>query len=150
MNDAVITVAADGSLGSQRALEWAMAEASQRGCAVELVASYSAAPSEVPSRSQGRAEQMIRTTLDRVRVECSEQPPVSWKVVEGDPARVLVHESESSQLLVLGADDVRGWWHGAMGSITELCARMSHCPVVIVPPSERPTHDEWPMSVGSD
>ena len=59
--------------------------------------------------------------------------PVSFVVVQGDPADVLVRQSRASALLVMGSHGVAGLMHSALGSVTDTCARMAECPVVIVP-----------------
>jgi nucleotide-binding universal stress UspA family protein len=129
MRDAIIRVAADGSAGSRRALEWALGEAELRGCAVELVSVYD------PERVDGRdaAETAIGATMDDIVAGRAELPTVSWHVVAGDPADVLTRESAHSQLLVMGSHGVTGLRHSALGSVADLCARMADCPVVIIP-----------------
>ena len=59
--------------------------------------------------------------------------PVSYHVVRGEPADVLVRESRASELLVMGSHGVQGLLHSALGSVADTCARMAECPVVIVP-----------------
>jgi nucleotide-binding universal stress UspA family protein len=58
---------------------------------------------------------------------------VSYRVVQGDPADVLVRESRTIELLVMGSHGVEGLMHSALGSVTDTCARMAECPVVVVP-----------------
>lgn len=67
----------------------------------------------------------------------AELPAVSWRVVEGEPADVLVRESRRSALLVMGSHSVEGLMHSALGSVADTCARMAECPMVIIPPTGR-------------
>ena len=61
MNDAIITVATDGSAGSRRALEWALEEAERQHCGIELVAVYSATDDE-SRRTRSRAAPCTTST----------------------------------------------------------------------------------------
>jgi nucleotide-binding universal stress UspA family protein len=137
MNDAIITVAADGSAGSRRALEWALEEAERHHCGIELVAVYSRSDSESRQQARERAEHLVHASMDDIVAGRIEIPTVSWKVVEGEPADVLIRESQRSRLLVMGSHGVGGLRHSALGSVTDLCARMAQCPVVVTPPMGR-------------
>jgi nucleotide-binding universal stress UspA family protein len=136
MRDAIIRVAADGSAGSRRALEWALDEAGLRGCAVELVSVYD------PARDGGRAaaESAVHATMDDIVAGRGELPTVSWHVVAGEPADVLTRESAHSELLVMGSHGVTGLRHSALGSVADLCARTAECPVVILPTLSHSPH----------
>ena len=131
----IITVAADGSAGSRRAYVWALAEAARHGNAVELVTAYTArsATGEFLDGADARstAEGMTQATMRGI--EGPPGTPVSFVVVQGDPADVLVRQSRASALLVMGSHGVGGLMHSALGSVTDTCARMAECPVVIVP-----------------
>lgn len=123
----IIKVAADGSPGSRRAYEWALSEAGRRGSAVELVTAFAGASENVESA----AEALIQATMRGI--EGPAGVPVSYHVVQGEPADVLVRESRASDLLVMGSHGVQGMLHSALGSVADTCARMAECPVVIVP-----------------
>jgi nucleotide-binding universal stress UspA family protein len=131
----VIKVAADGSPGSRRALNWALGEAERRGCAVELVTAFSgtSGTSEEPDvdAAKSAAEELIQATLQDIEAPAS--VPISFHVVQGEPGDVLVRESASSDLLVMGSHGLGSIRHSALGSVTDTCARMAECPVVIVP-----------------
>jgi len=131
MREAIIRVAADGSPGARRALQWALDEAQLRGCAVELVGAYSPTGD---GDARSKAERGIHATMDDMVAGRADLPLVSWHVVAGDPADVLSRESAHSELLVMGSHDLYGLRHSARGSVTDLCSRTAVCPVVIVPP----------------
>jgi len=146
MTSEIIRVAADGSPGSRRALAWAMAEAVRRGCGVEVVTAYQRQPGQSPGAARAAAEARARATMEGQpldpahRVTHPDLPTLSWHAVEGDPADVLVRESEQSLLLVMGSHSVDGIRHAVLGSVADTCARMAGCPVVIVPTEHRNTH----------
>ena len=131
----IIKVAADGSPGSRRAYVWALSEAGRRRCAVELVTAFTGPSAQGDdtdlANAQWSAEQRTRMTMEGI--EGPSNVPVSYRVVQGEPADVLVRESRVSDLLVMGSHGVEGLRHSALGSVADTCARMADCPVVIVP-----------------
>ena len=131
----IITVAADGSPGSRRAYVWALAEAGRHGYAVELVTAFTArsATGEMHDVADARSTAEATKQATMRGIEGPPGLPVSFRVVQGDPADVLVRESRVSALLVMGSHGVEGLMHSALGSVTDTCARMADCPVVIVP-----------------
>jgi nucleotide-binding universal stress UspA family protein len=139
MRDAIIRVAADGSAGSRRALEWAIDEATLRGGAVELVCVYSLAHGE-GVRSKADAEAAIHATMDDIVAGRADVPLVSWHVVAGDPADVLTRESEHSDLLAMGSHGLERLRHSARSSVADICTRTAACPVVVIPPPHRVDH----------
>jgi nucleotide-binding universal stress UspA family protein len=141
MTNGIIKVAADGSKGSRRALEWALREAEIRGCGVEIVCAYEAATGQDKHTARVAAERRVHATLDAIVAGRVDLPLVSWHVVEGNPVDVLVRESERSELLVMGSHDVTGMLHAASASPDDLVSRLASCPVVIVPTSS-PSPDE--------
>jgi nucleotide-binding universal stress UspA family protein len=139
-SDKVIRVAVDGSAGSRRALEWALDEARLRSCAVELVHVYAGNDSST-EEAHRRAEDVIEAMVEQVAAAGAHHPQISWEVVRGEAAEVLVRASEHSQLLVLGGHDLTGLRHSSQPSAADLCIRMAACPVVVVPiPHEPTTH----------
>jgi nucleotide-binding universal stress UspA family protein len=134
VNRAIIRVAADGSPGSRRAFEWALAEAALRGCGVELVAAYQVGGDLTHAQARQRAERAIHATTDDALATHHQPPVITWLLVEGEPVDVLVHESAQSQLLVMGSHDVSGMLHSGKVSVSDILTRTSGCPVVIVPP----------------
>lgn len=128
----MILVAADGSAGSRRALEWALHEATLRRCSVGVVTAYRRGPHQSDEASRASAEAVLRrTTRD---IDVGDAAEVTTHVLEGEPVDVLVRESATSDLLVMGSHGVEGLRHSALGSVADYCGRMADCPVVIVPP----------------
>ncbi len=133
-----IVVGIDGSGPSKAALAWAAREAKLTGLRLTAVAAWSFPTSwgwTPPPLSDYDPEQdathMLAQTIDEV---LGPDPGIELEtmVVEGHPAQVLVHQSESARLVVVGS---RG--HGAfagmlLGSVSEFLTAHSHCPVVVV------------------
>jgi nucleotide-binding universal stress UspA family protein len=137
MEHGIIRVAADGSAGSRRAFAWALEEAALRRCAVELITVYRYDEGESRDAARESAERALHATMDDLVAGRADLPRVSWHVVEGEAADVLVRESAQSLLLVMGSHGVEGMIHSALGSVADTCAKMADCPVVIIPPPRR-------------
>jgi nucleotide-binding universal stress UspA family protein len=138
----LVLVGVDGSPESVGALRWAAAYASATGASVKAVLSwhYPAAAGPAPV---GVAPQVItddvranmQDALDKALTEVygSATPEkVQAEVAYGHPSQVLVEESKSADLLVVGN---RG--HGAftgmlVGSVSIHCVTNAACPVVVV------------------
>ena len=63
------------------------------------------------------------------------------RIVEGEPARVLVEEAKAADLLVVGSRGHRELVGMLLGSVSEFCAAHASCPVVVVHEGERGA--EW-------
>jgi nucleotide-binding universal stress UspA family protein len=143
-----ITVGFDGSAGAEAALRLALAEARLRDAELRVVHAWLPTPStagtsglgQVPPRLEVAVRREAALAPLRVHVEHArlragaEQVDVDVVGVQGVPRHVLVEESRSADLLVVGT---RG--HGRLpsvvpGSVSHACARDAGCPVVIVPP----------------
>lgn len=71
---------------------------------------------------------------------------VTTRVTDGDPLDVLVEQSRTSRLLVLGRSG-RGRLLGALHSSPVAgVARTARCPVLVVPPIGPPRRPWWPRS----
>jgi nucleotide-binding universal stress UspA family protein len=57
---------------------------------------------------------------------------VEQKLVEGDPGDVLVAESESAELVVVGSHGRSGLKAALLGSVSRHVATHAACPVVVV------------------
>lgn len=123
-----ITVGFDGSAASREALRWAIDHARQVRCRIEVVGAFVAADGEIRTAAQARTDAM----LDQALADHAEH--IARQSLEGDPVEVLLRCSESSDLLVVGRHGTSQLIHSSMGSVGDACARLSHCPVVIVPP----------------
>lgn len=141
----LIVVGVDGSEGGRRALQWAAAEATGRGGAVQAVIAWSwdglefgplkaNDPEEEARRCGQLLDREIKTLVDRH----GSHLPIAGEVVEGRPADVLARAGRSANLLVLGSHGHSRVRHTVLGSVSEECIRKAACPVVVIPvPVER-------------
>jgi nucleotide-binding universal stress UspA family protein len=157
----VIVVGVDGSLGSDAALRWALAEAKLRGVGLRVVMAYQVpqlalggpvvgAPGVFPSAVAGEdlerlrsastagAERVIDEALARMGADASEGIEIESAAVEGLPAETLIGAARGAELLVVGSRGHGGFVGLLLGSVSQQCAQHPPCPVVIVPhPEER-------------
>jgi nucleotide-binding universal stress UspA family protein len=136
-----VVVGVDGSDESVAALSWAAQYGAATGSAVRAVLAwhYPAAagvvPLGAPEPVTAETDRRMREQLDKAIAAAypgtaGERPePV---VSHGHPAEVLIEESKSADLLVVGH---RG--HGAfaemlLGSVAIHCVNSAACPVVVV------------------
>ena len=136
-----IVVGVDGSVGSQRALEWAAREAVLRGAELVAVHAWHFPPAAyvpyVPSASITVG--LMEETAEKVLAETEaaiDMPPglvINHVVVEGMPAHMLVEQAQGAELLVVGSRGLGGFSGLLLGSVSQQCAHHAPCPVVIVP-----------------
>lgn len=140
-----IVVGVDGSQGSRLALEWAYAQAKQRGAALDVVAAWSHPPVPVTPEALSWSQQlgdlgpatkeMVDEMLQQVIGDRTDVD-IETTVVEGSPAAVLLDEAEDAEMLVVGSRGLGGFRSLLLGSVSQQCAQHGTCPVVIVPPAE--------------
>lgn len=137
-----IVVGVDGSPGSLRAIEWALSEAKLRGETVRAVytwhypAVYGAEPTYAvidPMTLEGDA----RAELDRALTAACPDPNVRATiervVLQGSAANVLIDESKTADLVVVGARGHGGFLGLLLGSVSNQVVHHGHCPIVVVP-----------------
>lgn len=149
----MMVVGVDGSTAGQRALDWAAGEAVKRGhsASVLAVTCWEFDPDGRPGSASIRlpdvaeaAQQILNHAVAMVRVR-HPQVAVSGEVLRGDAAHVLVHASTQADLLVLGGRGSSRMFQAVIGSVTEMCIRLSHCPVLVIPtPPSRSNRSEGP------
>jgi nucleotide-binding universal stress UspA family protein len=140
---APVVVGVDGSEGSREALRQALIEARLRGTRVRAVAAwrlpwtvYSAA---VPGVDLDEVIEDVRASaaarLDEALAGCAAEADgieVIKAVCEGQPAEVLVEQSQGAAILVVGSRGLGGFQGLLLGSVSQQCAHHAACPVVIV------------------
>jgi nucleotide-binding universal stress UspA family protein len=143
-----IVVGVDGSDASEEALRWAADEARLRGAPLVAVLAWSFIPAEpigdpgmlaIPAgdlAGQLSAESdAARLTLEAaVSAALGAEPAVEveQKLVEGDASDVLVAESQSAELVVVGSHGRSGLKAALLGSVSRHVASHGVCPVVVV------------------
>jgi nucleotide-binding universal stress UspA family protein len=129
-----VLVGVDGSRQSQRALAWALPYAAQTGSAVEVIMTVRRTTDSAETHAMVReAEAMLSALTEDVLAAAENPPPVSYEVVVGDPAVVLVNASRNAELIVLGSHGMSSIRNVALGSVSTACIRMGSCPVLVIP-----------------
>ena len=136
-----IVVGVDGSPSSRTALNWAAAEAADHGADLVVLnvwehtllpptGSVSVSERYVPDESQRTAEDLVKL----IKEELGEDPPVvvQPRVKEGNPAKVLIEQSEDADLLVVGTRGHGGFRGLVLGSVSQHVAGYAKCPVAVV------------------
>lgn len=138
----VVLVGFDGSETSGRALDWALSEAKSRSWPVRLVTVISTAGVDDPqvdhqymASARRGGEGVLQAALDRAGAMGLQ---AEGHVVSGDPSEVLVDESESAGLAVVGKRGRGGFAGRLLGSVSSGLAAHAGCPTVVVPQRWRP------------
>jgi nucleotide-binding universal stress UspA family protein len=132
----MIVVGVDGSDGGRRALLFALREAQMRRCAVEAIR---------VARSEddvALSDYELWADIVAMRQQLPGARGVSLRVFVGDPAEILIERSETAVLLIVGSHGTNSLIHSAMGSVSNACAQLAHCPVVVLPRGLLPVVDK--------
>lgn len=135
--DASVVVGVDESEHSRLALEWAADEARSRASALRIVHAVPIGISR-SGRPEPHVDAAARSLADLAAVARGFEGPaltVTTEVVDGLPATVLVEESRSCALLVLGSRGHGGFASVVLGSTAVEVTARADCPVVVVPPA---------------
>jgi len=135
-----ILVAFDGSAGSRRALETALALAKEQGAAVTSVTvqhhlpRYGATIGEVDEEVRVDEQQMRRFSTEITARAAEHQVRVRCEVRLGHPAQEIVHVAAQSEadLVVLGHSGHSAIVDRFLGSIAAKVSRHAPCSVMIV------------------
>ncbi|MGC4808827.1 universal stress protein [Micromonospora sp. DT233] len=139
--DGPVVVGVDGSALSTEAVEFAFEEAALRG--TDLVAVHSwlyptpVGPGDIPPLAydiDALIAEEERALAEAVAAWAERYPqvPVRQRLVRGAAARVLIEESASAQLTVVGAHG-RGAWGGLfLGSVSHAVLHHARSPLAIV------------------
>jgi len=142
-----IVVGIDGSHNASRALEWAMAEAATRKTPLTVITVNSVPASywtgkPVPFAGDDEKVAEIRKAaeakVEEIAASLGDSRPESVTVtaLTGFPAETLIEASRDSDLVVVGTRGGGGFATLMVGSVSHQVVHHSHCPVVVVPPSE--------------
>jgi nucleotide-binding universal stress UspA family protein len=90
--------------------------------------------------------QKFQARLDKI-VPTSESIQVERRIVEGDPAAVILRVAEETNcdLIVMGTHGRSGLSHLLMGSVAEVVVRKSTCPVLVAKVSPSRMKEETEM-----
>lgn len=138
-----ITVGYDTSEPAQAAIRWAAAEAKAQDAVLRVVTAWDPSPItpwNLPELTEWRA--IARSEAERaaaaVRSVVGSGLTVHAVAAEGRPGRVMVDQSRSSDLLVVGSAGRLGVAGLLAGSVSRQCLHRACCPVVVVGPQGRP------------
>ena len=132
-----IVVGVDGSAPSERALEWAAAEAQRSGASLHVVCAwvFPMAYGYAFTTTVHDVHQAAQDVIDRALARLSELAPgvsVSGETTEQMPGPALVAASKGADLLVVGSRGLGGFEGLLMGSVGGYCTRHAQCSVVVV------------------
>ena len=138
-----VVVGVDGSDQSRTALRWGAAVATAIGARLDAVIAwnyntgYGAGylPSDLNPSTE--ADKVLTQTVDAV---FGSDRPVTMRlaVCEGQPARVLLDESEGARMLVVGSRGHGGFMGLLLGSVSASVAEHATCPVLVLHGDEPP------------
>ncbi|HXR12830.1 MAG TPA: universal stress protein [Gaiellaceae bacterium] len=142
-----IVVGIDGSDGSERALEWAAAEAHTRNASLKLVTAWHLPPMVYGGMGwtgidPGVITELREFTEKRLEETCKKHSEsldgldVERLVSEDAAASALLDAAEGADLLVVGTRGHGGFSGLLLGSVSQQCAHHSPCPIVIVPSTQ--------------
>lgn len=146
-----LVVGIDGSDQAREALRWALALAealrpSERPVTVDVVRVLA----EAPRAALGLPAHVPPSMVDERRKEAADElaalvgevdpdggRQVTARVVDGNPAEVLVELARDADLLVLGSSHLGTISGAVLGSVAQRCIADTAAPVVIVPGPDR-------------
>ncbi|HTY34441.1 universal stress protein [Mycobacterium sp.] len=136
--DAPVLVGIDGSPISERATELAFDEASRRGVDLVALHAWSDVTTEVPYLDWATVEEEAQRSLAESLAGWRERYPdvtVHRRVFRDRPARHLIEEAASAQLVVLGSHGRGGLTGMLLGSVSNTVLHSVHIPVIVARPS---------------
>ena len=130
-------VGIDGSEPAERALDWAVAEASRRDAPLHLVTAwmFPMAPGYAFTATVPQVHEAAREVCERAADEVRGRAPqlhVSTETVQQTAGPALVAASDGADLLVVGSRGLGGFEGLVLGSVSQYCARHASCSVVVV------------------
>ncbi len=148
-----IVVGIDGSVGSERALRWAVNEAARRHAPVVAVLAWGGADdgatTEVERRAAaaGTADAGLKIDQFVLKALGDAGGGVERSARRGQPAEVLLGAAVGASMLVVGSRGRGGFASLLLGSVSVQCITHGTCPVVVVPGEHTPTPQTTPQRV---
>ena len=137
-----IVVGVDGSEPSAEALVYALRQARLEGGEIRAVTAWHipavsyGGPGAAPLVNLNEAFEEDAQAISRDALKAVDNDAAGIDihaiVREGHPAKVLLDEAASADLLVLGSRGLGGFAELLLGSVSHECAQHATCPVVIV------------------
>ena len=136
-----VVVGVDGSESALHAVRWAAREASRRTAPLRLVHVCHVVPVRHPRQISlppdyhaaliEQGEHWVNEAVEAAR-QAVPDVVVTTDVRDGLTSGVLVTESKSAQLVVLGSRGLGGFGSLVLGSVAVAVSAHAHCPVVVV------------------
>lgn len=133
-----IVVGVDGSTPSKDALRWALGQAQLTGAMVEAVLAWHVPATDgwapmfdLVADLTKASEQALADTVAAVAGDGS-PVTVEQRVLEGQPAQVLLAAARGADLLVVGSRGHGGVIGALLGSVSQYCVHHAPCPVVVI------------------
>jgi nucleotide-binding universal stress UspA family protein len=139
-----IVVGVDGTSASQPAIQFAMREASRRGCGLEVVTTWEwnvahdAALGARPAAPRAQAGQAQEAAISAALIATSAPPVISRHVIEGHAGITLVSIARAADYLVVGTSNTNVVKRALLGSVSTYCIQHASCPVMVVPQAKPP------------
>ncbi|QLL05671.1 universal stress protein [Mycobacterium vicinigordonae] len=147
LNAKSVTVGVNGSQAAVNAAKWAIDEAVSRQVPLRLVYVIAANGLTASDWDLERAETALSQAECAVQSAAREEGTfveVDTVVLSGDPAQVLVDESQDTALVCVGTAR-RGWaTDGSLGPTAAALVAGAHCPVAVI----RTNYDGSPTRLG--
>lgn len=136
-----ILVGIDGSVSSLQALDWAINEAKDKQCGLQLLSAYSAPIFATIGLDAGYAtidldiiKNNTENMLNKVVADTAKTGvTVTALVKPGDPNSLLIEHSDNAQLVVLGSRGRGGFVGRLLGNVSGTLPAHASCPTVVVP-----------------
>ncbi|RZT78548.1 nucleotide-binding universal stress UspA family protein [Micromonospora violae] len=158
-NNAAVVVGVDGSESALRAVRLAATEAARRHRPLRVVHGFiwpllhvplSPAPGAPPGGGlRHRAEELVEAAV-REAEATAPGLSVSGEIIDGEAAAVLVGESPTAALIVLGDRGLGGFAALVVGSVAVQVAAYADCPVLVARGAQRPDEPVLVAVDGSD
>ncbi len=116
-----------------------------RGGSLLLVAVVSFAKTAHAGMAAPHAAELLQAEAERAMAEATEIAAAEGKIVDGDPASVLLNEARGATLLALGSHGRRRAAGMLLGTVATRLLHQAPCSVLIA----RPTDDAatWPQTI---
>jgi nucleotide-binding universal stress UspA family protein len=134
-----VVVGVDGSESSMAAHRVAVEDAKTRSAKLRIVVAWHIPlavytdglppPTEITSDMQEAAKDIAQQAEAAVPAGID----FETKLCEGQPANVLIEESEGAEVLVVGSRGLGGLARFVLGSVSQHVSDHATCPVVVVP-----------------
>ena len=138
-----ILVGIDGSVHSQRALEWAAKEAGLRHTSLTVLTVHQAVAGfwggdlhyAGDESLTDKAREAAQAETDTILAGLGDARPtsVTVKAVQGRPVEEILNEGADADMIVVGSRGAGGFAHLLMGSVSSNVAQQAKVPVMILP-----------------